>query len=172
MHGLFCLSQSTHLAMANFSDCGKHCSHAYCNQQDLLPFECDACGKAYCSQHFSYAAHDCPKGRAATDRRVIVCPLCSAPVPLAHGEDENEVWERHATSGNCIPKEAAKPNRCPAKGCKEKLTFSNSCNCGTCGMKVCLKHCFEDQHDCRPRPSLKRNGNDLLRQFAQLVKVS
>ncbi|CAE7237735.1 SAP13 [Symbiodinium sp. CCMP2456] len=97
--------------MANFSDCGKHCSHAYCNQQDLLPFECDACGKAYCSQHFSYAAHDCPKGRAATDRRVIVCPLCAASVPLAHGEDENEVWERHATSGKCIPKEAAKPNR-------------------------------------------------------------
>ncbi|CAE7039650.1 SAP13 [Symbiodinium sp. CCMP2592] len=70
--------------------------------EDLLPFECDACGKAYCSHHFSYEAHDCPKGRQATDRRVIVCPLCSLAIPLAHGEDENEVWERKQHGNNLL----------------------------------------------------------------------
>ena len=27
----------------------------------------------------------------------------------------------------------------------------NSCNCGSCGVKVCLKHRFEDQHHCQPK---------------------
>eukprot|EP00930_Biecheleria_cincta_P099130 TRINITY_DN90777_c0_g1_i1.p2 TRINITY_DN90777_c0_g1~~TRINITY_DN90777_c0_g1_i1.p2 ORF type:complete len:164 (-),score=23.25 TRINITY_DN90777_c0_g1_i1:132-623(-) len=137
--------------MAHFSDCGKHCEHPYCRQCDMLPFQCDACNKTYCSQHFKYEDHDCPKGACEKDRRVIVCPLCSAAVPLRPGEDENSVFEQHAVSGSCNPKVSAvaKPNRCPVKGCKEKLTFSNSCNCGTCGLKVCLKHRFEDQHECR-----------------------
>ena len=26
----------------------------------------------------------------------------------------------------------------------------NSCQCGSCGLKVCLKHRFEDQHECHP----------------------
>eukprot|EP00440_Ansanella_granifera_P035809 gb/GFBE01038844.1/.p1 GENE.gb/GFBE01038844.1/~~gb/GFBE01038844.1/.p1 ORF type:complete len:182 (+),score=34.33 gb/GFBE01038844.1/:1-546(+) len=146
--------------MAHFSDCGKHCEHAYCRQQDMLPFQCDACGKTYCSEHFSYDDHSCPKGRKDRDRRVIVCPLCTAAVPLPYGEDENLVWERHATNGLCQPKEVEKkPNRCPAKGCKEKLTLTNSCNCGTCGIKVCLKHRYEDQHECKPAVRKGRPGD-------------
>ncbi|CAK9087777.1 unnamed protein product [Durusdinium trenchii] len=59
------------------------------------------------------------------------------------------VFDRHVASGACAPSVKTKP-RCPVKGCREKLTFSNSCQCGSCGLKVCLKHRFEDQHECRP----------------------
>merc|ERR1719473_1246657 len=81
------------------------------------------------------------------DRRVIVCPLCHKALPITAGEDENEVWERHTAAGLC--QEAPKAQRCPAKGCREKLTVLNTCVCGSCGEKVCLRHRFEDAHDCR-----------------------
>lgn len=164
--------------MAHFSDCGKHCEDPYCKQCDLLPFKCDACGKFYCSQHFSYEAHSCPKGRRDTDRRVIVCPICTIAIPLKHGQDENEVWERHAASGNCCSRETvAKINRCPVKGCKEKLTFSNACNCGSCGIKVCLKHRFEDLHECIPaqagcRAQARANETFLARAEQQLRRMT
>mmetsp|Transcript_42909 Transcript_42909/g.96885 ORF Transcript_42909/g.96885 Transcript_42909/m.96885 type:complete len:176 (+) Transcript_42909:91-618(+) len=140
--------------MAHFSDCGSQCSDLYCRQRDFLPLQCEGCGKDYCSLHFKFEAHGCAQGKAARsarDRRVIVCPLCSAAVPLPAGEDENAVWERHAASGSCRPAAApaAKP-RCPVQGCKEKLTSINSYTCGDCGMKVCMKHRFSDLHPCRP----------------------
>merc|ERR1719401_1731082 len=137
--------------MAHFSDKGIHCADPYCRQRDFLPFACDACGQTFCSEHYKYDAHACSKGRAEKDKRVIVCPLCAKAVPLPHGEDENAVWERHATSGECCPPPVpvAKP-RCPVKGCKEKLTAINSFTCGTCNQKVCMTHRFEDAHDCRP----------------------
>mmetsp|Transcript_776 Transcript_776/g.1737 ORF Transcript_776/g.1737 Transcript_776/m.1737 type:complete len:158 (-) Transcript_776:263-736(-) len=157
--------------MAQFSDCGKHCSDPYCKQQDMLPFDCDTCGKSFCAQHYSYENHNC-KGRADKDRRVIVCPLCDKALPLASGVDENLLFEQH--SATCVPKPVkAQVPRCPSKGCKEKLTFSNSCNCGSCGVKVCLKHRFEDQHHCQPkscRSSAGRAGSGLLNQLQRLVK--
>lgn len=140
--------------MAHFSDCGAQCADPYCRQRDLLPVRCDACEKTYCSEHFKYEAHQCTKGmvaRAAKDKRVIVCPLCAKAVPLVASEDENAVWERHATSNECqpAPTPVAKP-RCPVAGCKEKLTTISTFACGSCGKKVCMKHRYEDAHECRP----------------------
>eukprot|EP00933_Yihiella_yeosuensis_P053616 TRINITY_DN51890_c0_g1_i1.p1 TRINITY_DN51890_c0_g1~~TRINITY_DN51890_c0_g1_i1.p1 ORF type:complete len:193 (+),score=22.71 TRINITY_DN51890_c0_g1_i1:69-581(+) len=145
--------------MAHFSDCGKHCEDPYCRQQDLLPLQCNACGKTYCSNHFSYEAHSCPKGRKETDKRVIVCPLCQEAIPLPFGEDENEVWERHFST-TCRPKTTAAtgPPRCPVRGCKEKLTFSNSCTCDKCKLKVCLKHRYEEDHECRPSSNCRTSA--------------
>lgn len=39
-----------------------------------------------------------------------------------------------------------------------KINARNSCKCGSCGLKVCLKHRFEDQHDCRPAPTCRRSA--------------
>mmetsp|Transcript_41351 Transcript_41351/g.103868 ORF Transcript_41351/g.103868 Transcript_41351/m.103868 type:complete len:168 (+) Transcript_41351:68-571(+) len=137
--------------MAHFSDCGAHCSDPYCRQKDLLPMKCDGCAKVFCSAHFKYEEHNCPKGLASRDKRVIVCPLCSQAVPLPAGEDENAVWEAHAASGHCRPPQAApaaKP-RCPVPGCKEKLTMLNTFDCKRCRKTVCMKHRFEDTHQCQ-----------------------
>ncbi|CAK9090029.1 unnamed protein product [Durusdinium trenchii] len=81
------------------------------------------------------------------------------------------VFDRHVASGACAPSVKTKP-RCPVKGCREKLTFSNSCQCGSCGLKVCLKHRFEDQHECRPtcRQSAGAFGSSLMQQLQRLVK--
>uniref|UniRef100_A0A6U9ILE4 AN1-type domain-containing protein n=1 Tax=Zooxanthella nutricula TaxID=1333877 RepID=A0A6U9ILE4_9DINO len=168
--------------MAHFSDHGVHCSDPYCRQQDFLPFTCNACNKVFCKDHFKYSAHSCEKGLAATDKRVIVCPLCQVAVPLGAEEDENAAFERHAASDACQPAPPPPPKpRCPVQGCKEKLTSLNTFSCGTCHKKVCLKHRFEDAHDCRPetcRAAARRAkgagagavGRTVLEQFRRLVQ--
>merc|ERR1712232_149934 len=115
------------------------------------------CDKIFCKDHFAYQSHNCP-GAKAKDKRVIVCPLCSKAVPHPVGEDANLIWEQHASSGDCRPASIgtaapsggpAKP-KCPVKGCKEKLTCINQFKCPTCNQCVCMKHRFEDLHDCCP----------------------
>merc|ERR1712187_325229 len=132
--------------------------------------ECDDCGETFCSECFKYDAHDCRKGRADKDKRVIVCPICQQGVPLPAGEDANAIWEAHAASGKCHPPPPPKP-KCPVSGCKEKLSSINSVTCGTCNQKVCMKHRFEDSHDCKAHRSKKSvpggisTGNSLIKEF-------
>eukprot|EP00929_Paragymnodinium_shiwhaense_P103318 TRINITY_DN66731_c0_g1_i1.p1 TRINITY_DN66731_c0_g1~~TRINITY_DN66731_c0_g1_i1.p1 ORF type:complete len:231 (-),score=47.86 TRINITY_DN66731_c0_g1_i1:88-780(-) len=135
--------------MAVLSDTGRHCDLKECRQRDFLPFRCDQCAGSFCLEHFRYAAHSCPKA-AGLDNRVLVCPLCEKAVRLVPEEDPNVTWERHTRSGDCGMSAAAaqRKARCPVKGCKEQLTSVNSLECGGCGMRVCLKHRFEDDHNC------------------------
>ncbi|CAK0840157.1 unnamed protein product, partial [Prorocentrum cordatum] len=163
--------------MADFSDRGKHCEDPYCRQKDLLPLCCDACGKTYCSVHFRYQAHSCPKGFAGKDRRAIVCPICGKGVPMPAGEDENAVFARHEASADCrrhTVEAAAKP-RCPAKGCKEKLTTLNAFKCGTCGKQAArwaetvpgLALC-----GVRGRGAVPRSGQDVPEEHPHHGEVS
>jgi len=126
-------------------------------QRDFLPLTCDACCKSFCSTHFRYEAHSCSKVAADKDKRVIVCPICTDAIPLPAGKDANAIWEAHAASGKCHPPPPPKP-RCPVAGCKEKLTAINSITCGSCGQTVCMKHRFEDSHECRPQRANARPG--------------
>ncbi|CAJ1425912.1 unnamed protein product, partial [Effrenium voratum] len=127
-----------------------HCSFARCHQLDFLPFKCDACQGVFCQEHFPYASHSC----ARADRgsvQVIICPMCEASVRLKADEDPNITWERHFTQSckQSLPSKTG-PRRCPVAGCKEKLGPSNKFDCQQCGQTVCLRHRFEDEHDCRP----------------------
>jgi len=154
--------------MAQFADLGKHCSRPDCNQQDFLPITCDLCQKVHCRDHAAYDAHECPH-KARIDKRVMICPLCDAPVRIDPDEPCELTWERHAATVECaraaakkvadeaergVAKDPAAAARrkldcCPAKGCKEKLTTINSYLCKTCNQKVCMKHRFEDTHQCK-----------------------
>lgn len=137
--------------MAHFSDCVAQCSDPYCRQHDFLPATCDGCNKVFCSDHFSYSAHACEHGRSAKDRRAAVCQACGQSIPYAGNEDESKVLERHLASGSCRPASVASKPRCPVQGCKEKLTVLNSFACPKCNTKVCMKHRFEEDHDCNTR---------------------
>eukprot|EP00933_Yihiella_yeosuensis_P073371 TRINITY_DN82019_c0_g1_i1.p1 TRINITY_DN82019_c0_g1~~TRINITY_DN82019_c0_g1_i1.p1 ORF type:complete len:230 (-),score=33.36 TRINITY_DN82019_c0_g1_i1:482-1114(-) len=138
--------------MAVLSDAGKHCAVAHCRQCDFLPFTCSQCQDVFCLDHFRFEAHNCPNA-AGLDQRVLVCPLCGSGVKLVQGEDPNITWERHvAPGGGCAhssgSSKVTSKARCPVPGCKEILTSSGSISCPKCNLKTCLKHRFEDQHDC------------------------
>jgi predicted nucleic acid binding AN1-type Zn finger protein len=133
-----------------FPNLGAHCDEPDCNQLDFLPFDCDGCGKVFCAAHRSYRDHGCAKA-ADQGRTVVVCPDCGDAIErLVPGQDEREILAAHARSRRCDPAKKRKP-RCPARRCKEQLTFSNTHDCKGCGRKVCLKHRFPADHDCAAR---------------------
>ncbi|OEL28025.1 Zinc finger AN1 domain-containing stress-associated protein 17 [Dichanthelium oligosanthes] len=133
-----------------FPDLGAHCDEPDCNQLDFLPFDCDGCGKVFCAAHRTYRDHGCAKA-ADQGRTVVVCPDCGDAIErtAAPGgpQDERGILEAHVRARRCDPARKRKP-RCPARRCKEPLTFSNTSECKACGAKVCLRHRFPADHDC------------------------
>ncbi|KAL8130614.1 hypothetical protein V2J09_019769 [Rumex salicifolius] len=136
-----------------FPDLGRHCQHPDCNQLDFLPFTCDGCKFVFCLEHRSFKSHECPKSDH-NSRKVIICELCSTSIETTgrDGEDEKAILERHEKSKDCNPLKKKKP-KCPAKRCREVLTFSNTAICKSCHGKVCLKHRFPADHSCNSMDS-------------------
>merc|ERR1719399_1605001 len=94
---------------------------------------------------------------AKKDVRVEICPVCETGVKInsLDGPDAlQRAMEEHMATQTCADAAAArfaakKRSKCPVPGCKEKLTQSGSIECGTCKQRVCLKHRFEDAHQCK-----------------------
>ncbi|XP_057497094.1 zinc finger AN1 and C2H2 domain-containing stress-associated protein 16-like [Actinidia eriantha] len=132
-----------------FPNLGKHCSVEDCKQIDFLPFTCDCCQQVTCLEHRSYIKHQCPNANKQ-DVTVVICPLCAKGVRLIPDEDPNITWESHVNT-ECDPsnyEKATKKRKCPVRGCREMLTFSNTIKCRDCTVDHCLKHRFGPDHNC------------------------
>ncbi|KAK9065769.1 hypothetical protein SSX86_015170 [Deinandra increscens subsp. villosa] len=137
---------------------GKQCSVDDCKLIDFLPFTCDSCNQVFCLEHRGYSTHQCPNANK-NDLTVVVCPLCAKGVHLIPGQDPNITWESHVNT-DCDPSNYEKvtnKKKCPVRGCKETLTFSNTIKCRDCTIDHCLKHRFGPDHSCpgpkKPEPS-------------------
>lgn len=108
--------------------------------------------KVFCLEHRGFKSHGCLKSDR-NSRKVVVCEICSTSIETTgkDGDDESRILEIHYKSKNCDPRRKKKPT-CAVKRCREILTFSNTCECKTCRLKVCLKHRFPAEHGCG-RPS-------------------
>lgn len=141
-----------------FPDLGKHCSLPDCKQIDFLPFTCDCCHKVFCLDHRSYNQHQCPKAERQ-DVTVVICPLCAKGVRLRPDENPHITWENHVNV-DCDPSnydKVTKKRKCPVRGCKEILVFSNTIKCRDCTVDHCLKHRFGPDHSC-PGPKKLDTG--------------
>lgn len=137
---------------------GEQCSVNDCKLIDFLPFTCDCCNKVFCLEHRSYSTHECPNANK-NDITVVICPLCAKGVHLVPNQDPNITWESHVNT-DCDPsnyEKATKKKKCPVRGCKEILTFSNTIKCRDCTIDHCLKHRFGPDHTCpgpkKPEPT-------------------
>jgi hypothetical protein len=149
---------ATH-ALADLMSIGQHCSAPGCGQLDFLPFTCDACAATFCLEHRAYGAHTCPAA-AGRDADVIVCPICAKGVRLG-GRDANAVFDEHARSDGCDPRNYDRVHRkprCPVPGCRERLTTINAYGCRRCGQRVCLKHRLEEDHGCSAAAARAQRG--------------
>ncbi|CAN6166773.1 unnamed protein product [Urochloa humidicola] len=149
-----------------FPDLGAHCDEPDCNQLDFLPFDCDGCGKVFCTAHRTYLAHGCAKA-ADQGRTVVVCPDCGDAIErAAPGQSEREILDEHARSRRCDPARKRRP-ACPVTRCKEELRFCNTTQCKGCGLKVCLKHRFPADHDCAAAAAARRAAGGQCGRGAQ-----
>ncbi|WCJ33473.1 zinc finger (C2H2 type AN1-like) family protein [Euphorbia peplus] len=145
-----------------FPDLGKHCSKEDCKLIDFLPFTCDLCRQVFCLEHRSYGSHSCPNADKK-DVTVVICPLCAKGVRLNADEDPNISWEAHVNT-DCDPsnyEKVTKKRKCPVRGCREVLTFSNTIRCRDCTIDHCLKHRFGTDHSC-PGPKKPEAGFQFL----------
>lgn len=127
---------------------GAHCEFEYCRQLDFLPFKCLSCRSTFCLDHRTETAHQCAHaGEWARNRQ------------------RNTTDQASTTAGG----RTLKPNvytgqQCSHPKCKTLIHTLNSTgvHCQTCNRDYCLKHRFEEEHDCktlaplgaRPRSSL------------------
>lgn len=82
-------------------------------------------------------------------RRYIV--PATHPAHASHTPGPLALPARSHQRVECDPSNYArvhKKPRCPAPGCKEKLTSTNKYLCKDCGTEVCLKHRFPADHRC------------------------
>ena len=138
--------------MYSSQNVGKHCADPTCKQLDFLPFTCTNCSKTFCLDHRDPVSHNCELANLG-DKKVMLCPFCQKTIYYQVGKElEIDVLTRHSTT-DCNPQMNGKHiannlNVCPVKGCKVKLTELNKYECKKCGKKVCLKHRFEEDHEC------------------------
>ena len=86
---------------ADLLSLGQQCSLPDCQQNDFLPFRCDACEKVFCLEHRTCKAHTCPNGDR--DASVIICPLCAKGIRMLPQEDPDSAFDRHTASVRPLP---------------------------------------------------------------------
>ncbi|KAG1715733.1 hypothetical protein ID866_1449 [Astraeus odoratus] len=130
---------------------GRQCSAASCFLVDFLPFKCEHCSESFCAEHFTVAAHKCPKyDERKHDRVAPSCPLCNTPVAIPPGEDPNIRMERHISSEcNVMTGRSGRHKSTPvcARGKCGKVLFA-PINCDTCHKQYCPQHRFPKDHGC------------------------
>lgn len=130
---------------------GIHCTMDLCHQKDFLPFTCPDCMKEFCSEHRSATSHDC-KETGYDSVVLLICPLCNDKLKVREADDQDTMLTAHMNTAECKPhlkeERQAKVEKCPAKGCKKKMTTINSTKCTKCFKKVCFSHRYSDQHIC------------------------
>ncbi|KAI7834992.1 hypothetical protein BX661DRAFT_175907 [Kickxella alabastrina] len=135
-----------------FPDAGEHCALEGCRQLDYLLTACHLCKKEFCADHWQVDNHNCTDKHKAVNRIVPDCPICEQPVSLRPNESANDAVNRHLDAG-CKPTTPAnalppKPE-CAFKRCQEKTIVRTTCK--VCAKSFCLKHRFEDDHNCERR---------------------
>lgn len=118
-----------------------------------MPFECAGCKVIFCTEHARADDHECKLPMDYDSVVVIICPICDARIKLKKADDPNQAWNQHATKpGACVPKsnigQVIQVKKCMAEKCYAKLSPINSFSCTSCKKEVCMKHRFDDAHQC------------------------
>lgn len=156
-------SSYTEMDTADLDALGRHCEAPFCGQLDFLPFRCDSCKHTYCLDHRSETAHKCTHaGEWARNRRKAQLST--------------------TTTGPMTQKPTlATTSQCSDPKCKTFINTPQSLgvHCSTCNRTYCMKHRFQEDHDCknliplgaRPTNALLQNNTEKLRSgFSRLKK--
>jgi len=138
-------------------DKGKHCQEKTCNRLDLLPIQCKACKKFFCSVHIKCEAHNC-KDLSKLDYKIPVCQICNKTIEFDRSKDLNLCLSEHMhkcyldylNNGYVVKstKESEKEaKKCNYKKCKTKEIFQFKCD--SCQLTFCTKHRVPEVHKCQ-----------------------
>jgi hypothetical protein len=133
-------------------DKGKHCEEEFCHQLDLLPMQCKACKKYFCSTHFKYDSHNCQQSNGL-NYKIPICELCNKTIEFKRGKDLDLCLAEHLQncqfneSKSSINKQMTnQKSKCQYENCKSSDVFRFECEC--CLQTFCNKHRIPEVHRC------------------------
>lgn len=86
------------------------------------------------------------------------CNLCFEKFCIEHRTPESHNCPKNINISKDKPKINPKNTRkCGSQNCNTKLTPVNEYECKKCGKMVCLKHRFEESHECGKVKEVKKN---------------
>lgn len=121
----------TAMAVGEVEAIGSHCQMSFCHQLDFLPFRCESCRGKFCLDHRSETAHSCPQAGAWARRRAANTGASHTPTPK--------------------PSVLTHEQQCSHVSCKTLIDTlrTQGVQCEKCNRRYCLKHRFEEDHDCK-----------------------
>ncbi|CAI2355272.1 unnamed protein product [Caenorhabditis sp. 36 PRJEB53466] len=132
--------------MAEFPNLGKHCESTICNRLDFLPIKCSSCAHFYCSEHYTFEAHNCPTG-SRISVQVPICPICEKPVPTPKDTNVDYQVNLHIQNNCRLPQRTkVYSNACSVAKCRKKEMVAMECS--KCRSNYCLSHRHERDHSC------------------------
>lgn len=155
-----------------FANLGKHCSDPICKQKDFLPFECKYCSKIFCLDHRAPSDHSCPSSHLGS-KKALVCPLCLKTVKYEDngltGDEMLSIHEATECDKSQYEKNKQEKNTfCAKPRCNERIGKLNTYECKQCSQKLCLKHRFEDNHNCKEIQ--QQNRRKFVDQYEKQLK--
>lgn len=148
-----------------FNSLKERCQYEYCNQICYLPLTCKHCTSKFCEKHKRVEDHEC-KAEQKDSVQIIKCPICLDVIKYNGSQNVNAIVSSHIQSKGCVKTgpeahKAAKAKvlRCHAAKCVKKLNSMNKTQCQRCRQWHCLKHRFEDFHQCDPSSFFEGRGN-------------
>eukprot|EP01100_Stratorugosa_tubuloviscum_P013586 TRINITY_DN689_c1_g1_i1.p1 TRINITY_DN689_c1_g1~~TRINITY_DN689_c1_g1_i1.p1 ORF type:complete len:183 (-),score=67.87 TRINITY_DN689_c1_g1_i1:146-694(-) len=138
-----------------FPNLGKHCEFEECQQLDFLPFKCNCCKKNFCLEHRTFESHNCKIWKEEQEKqKPLICPLCGDPIPsqLIKGKDKDSIMNEHIETKcrvTCTTTTTTTTNKqsCQFLRCKQSSSLA-FVQCRFCSKQYCLKHRFEQDHNC------------------------
>ncbi|PSK34185.1 AN1-type zinc finger protein TMC1 [Elsinoe australis] len=121
----------TKMSVGEVEAIGTHCQMSFCHQLDFLPFRCESCQGKYCLDHRSETAHSCPQAGAWARKRAAQASAAYTPSPK--------------------PSVLTHEKQCAEVSCKTLIDTPRiqGVQCEKCNRRYCLKHRFEEDHDCK-----------------------
>ncbi|KAF2223732.1 hypothetical protein BDZ85DRAFT_262092 [Elsinoe ampelina] len=123
----------TKMSVGEVEAIGTHCQMSFCHQLDFLPFRCDSCSGKFCLDHRSETAHSCPQAGEWARRRAAQNSTSSGYTPSPK------------------PSVLTHEKQCAELNCKTLIDTPRiqGVQCEKCNRRYCLKHRFEEDHDCK-----------------------
>ena len=170
-------------------DKGKHCEEEYCHQLDLLPMQCKACKKYFCSSHFKYESHNC-KQAERLNYVIPQCDICKQTIEFTREKDLDLCLAEHlqkclnlqenrrsnqpnrssqtqnrAVSMSSLATATSSSKKCHFKNCKAKDVFRFDCE--KCSQTYCNKHRLPEIHECDTIIANRRINSRLMQHQQQ-----
>lgn len=125
-----------------FIDLGKHCR--VCNTKDFLPFKCEFCGYFFCKEHRT--EHACTSANPLSQSKTH--SNTANTHANTHTNTRVNTANTHANTTQPTPKKRKRLPRfkCDHENCRAREKFA--IKCFKCGLNFCLKHRFQDEHNC------------------------